>query len=537
MRPLPLGRTVVGAICLMVLAATPAGSRAQDPAEPESVDPELEDALQELDEAGAPLSASELRELLGTGESAPASRTDSRRPGRLDLGLVTEPGAAEGPDPRLRIDARWGGWRVGGRIRDRVEEPSVRGALQFEGERQRIRAGNVGLAWGAGLLSAGPGRSAGLSAGERLARFRSGPVSGGSYGDPRALRGVAAGLSLGRWRSWGAYGSTEPGSAQPGPMRQVGGFGVAGSSANLGLLAVREQKELGFGLQAGIERSRWQAAVEAAGSKPPQADYPWRAVLVRGAWSLGRKCSVEGAFAAANGSAWFGAGRRPALLVEDEGRGWALRGAAEPVPGWRLAAILARAVGSDPQRDASRRRRDRTGIEVRWNPAKGWSIQLRWRRTLEQEWTGSERYPWLPAVAGAEKRRMIWTAVLRRRAGPVGWKVTLRTQSDGNGLEIRHRNLLQGTGSIEPRSWIRLQASWATAWGGDADLVSALTPMPGVLLPRHWGHWRSETALGIRLRHAAVNCNAAVSQRVPEPEPATRTTTERNVWAGLCLRF
>jgi hypothetical protein len=40
---------------------------------------------------------------------------------------------------------------------------------------------------------------------------------------------------------------------------------------------------------------------------------------------------------------------------------------------------------------------------------------------------------------------MIWTAVLLRRAGPIRWKLTLRTQSDGNGLEVRHRNLLQGT--------------------------------------------------------------------------------------------
>lgn len=525
------GRTLL----LIGLFAAANPSRAQQVPPEEATDPDLQEALQELDEAGVPLSPEELADLLGAPRARAAAERNPAPRRVLDLSLVTEPLAEGGPDPRLGWDCRWSGFRVHGRFRRRPDEPPIRGSLGWERGGQRLRAGHVGLAWGAGLLCAAPGRTPGLNADSRLVSMRTGPVSGGSPGDRQALRGGAGTLAAGPCRVWVAGGTTPATSAVPERARQIAGVGLAGTAAEAGLLVVREAEQVGFGLRARFERNGWQGAVETARARPDSGRVPWRTLLALLQWRAGRRWTLEASCAAADGGPWWRAGRRPPLLVEDEGKGWAVRGSAAPVPGWRLAALLARSDGNDPGREGSRTLRERVELLANWKPAPGWRMEARWRRTLEREWTGSERFPWQPAEAGPQDRRMVWTATLARDAGRSRWRIRLRTQSDGNGVEVRHRNLLQCVGAIGLRSWLKLRASWAAAWGGDADLVSALAPVRGVLVPRHWGRWRSETAAGFELRRGGVECGAAVSRRVPEPDIAV--TAEWNGWAGLGIDF
>lgn len=496
----------------LIVAARPHPLRAQN----ERIDPELDAALQELEDAGVALAPGELADAL-----APApSRADRRR--ELDLRLGGEPTAAESWDPRLHIDSRWSDWRMRGRIRRVPGEPVVRGDLRWERDPLRLRAGDVGLGWGSGLLAAAPGRGAAQTTDAPLVAWRDGPASGGSYGDPRALRGAAWSLAASRWRTWGVIGSATPTASRPLRLRQIAGLGHEGRAMRWGLLVARQDSVLGASLQAGFEQGRWRLETETAGGRRGAATEPWRALQVHLTCSAGRTWRAEAACAAASGGPWLESGRRPALLVDDEGRGWSLRGAGEPVRGLTVAALCARSDGRDPRREGHRARRDRVELQSGWRPAAGWTLQVRWRRTLEQEWAWSERYPWQPPIAGQQARRMIFTASVSRKSGARSWRLLGRTQSDGDGGEVRHRNLLQWVGSVDCMSFLRLRASWAGAWGGDADLVSALTPIRGVLLPRHWGRWRSETALGIEAHGGGLRCSAAVSCRSPEPGPDAR---------------
>jgi hypothetical protein len=60
-----------------------------------------------------------------------------------------------------------------------------------------------------------------------------------------------------------------------------------------------------------------------------------------------------------------------------------------------------------------------------------------------------------------------------------------------------------------------VRVTLAGAWGGDADLVSAIVPFGGMILPRHWGHWRSEAVLGAEWRARGLRVRAALSMREP----------------------
>jgi len=62
----------------------------------------------------------------------------------------------------------------------------------------------------------------------------------------------------------------------------------------------------------------------------------------------------------------------------------------------------------------------------------------------------------------------------------------------------------------------KLRGAWVTAWGDPVDLVSAIVPVTGMVLPRHWGAWRSEMVLGGEWRHRRARVQAAGSWRQPE---------------------
>lgn len=505
-----------------------AAAAAQAPPTAEPIDPELEAALQELDEAGVSMSPEELAEMQGGPEPTSSVREQSRR---LRALLVTEPLEAKGSAPRVVLDARRAGWRLAGRWRRRSDEPAERGFLRWQHGAQQVRIGDVGLGWGSGLLSAAPGRSASLTVEAPLARFRAGPTSGGSYGDRRALRGGAGGGALGIWRYWAAAGRTAATASVPARNRQAVGWGVTGTGAGLGLLAVRQDGTLGTAVHATFRRAGWSGGVEGAWARPDSGAGDWRAAVAHLVWTGGARWHLEAAGGTAAGGTWFAAGRRPSFLVEDEGSGWALRGVARSPDGWRIGALLAHGEGVDPRRAGDRAQRDRIELAARWRPASGWRLDLCWRRTLEQEWSWSERYPWQPATAAAQDRRMVWTATLERRCDRARWRLRLRSLSDGDASGIRQRHLLQWSGRVACTPRLELRASWSTAWGGDADLVSAAAPLRGVLLPRHWGHWRSETLLAIEYERNGLRCSLAASRRSPEPvEPMP---DEWTVWTGL----
>ena len=84
------------------------------------------------------------------------------------------------------------------------------------------------------------------------------------------------------------------------------------------------------------------------------------------------------------------------------------------------------------------------------------------------------------------------------------------------------------------RRW-RMRGSWVTAWGDPVDLVSAVVPVTGLVLPRHWGHWRSETLLGLEWMVRAASMQAAGSLRYPALESGVQPVP--TLWLKADVRW
>jgi hypothetical protein len=71
-----------------------------------------------------------------------------------------------------------------------------------------------------------------------------------------------------------------------------------------------------------------------------------------------------------------------------------------------------------------------------------------------------------------------------------------------------------------------------SAWGDPVDLVRALTPLPGVVVVRHWGRWRSEAVVGIAGELGAATVRLALARRLPEPGAAADPVPESSALEG-----
>ncbi len=101
----------------------------------------------------------------------------------------------------------------------------------------------------------------------------------------------------------------------------------------------------------------------------------------------------------------------------------------------------------------------------------------------------------------------------------------------GNG----RRSLISLTGKYRAgRTW-KLRGGWVTAWGDPVDLVSAISPLAGFVLPRHWGRWRSETVLGLEWVGRGARVQAAGSLR--QPEPASGERNVGTIWVEAGARW
>jgi hypothetical protein len=83
------------------------------------------------------------------------------------------------------------------------------------------------------------------------------------------------------------------------------------------------------------------------------------------------------------------------------------------------------------------------------------------------------------------------------------------------GWPSRRRNLLGLKADWKLRSGWSVRAGWSGAWGQDVDLVSVSSPLPGYVLPRHWGHWSTEACGGITRRSGPWRGDLGFSLREP----------------------
>ena len=66
----------------------------------------------------------------------------------------------------------------------------------------------------------------------------------------------------------------------------------------------------------------------------------------------------------------------------------------------------------------------------------------------------------------------------------------------------------------------RLRLGWASAWGAPVDLSSCASPLPGLALPRHWGHWDEEQSVGLARAGRRLTFGLAVCRRTPSAAAA-----------------
>lgn len=205
---------------------------------------------------------------------------------------------------------------------------------------------------------------------------------------------------------------------------------------------------------------------------------------------------------------------RSPLLKGEQGRGWALRGTWKASRGLGLALLATESflgtMLNDPRRDLIRAWDFM--VKVKTSPTVNLTFRL--RSTAKRRWEWSDRYRWLPAALAHLESKL---------QGQVrsSWKATefisivvtgnLLQKSSTYGPSVRSLAGISGKWQWSPV--VQLRAGYGSAWGDPLDLVSAISPLPGLVLPRHWGAWQSETYLGIGLRKGGWRLKGAVSLR------------------------
>ena len=168
-------------------------------------------------------------------------------------------------------------------------------------------------------------------------------------------------------------------------------------------------------------------------------------------------------------------------------------------------------------RATSPRRRALQVAELAWErrSGPGVTVSIRARHAARRETTWSERAPWEPGDEAAAAMRTLVAADVDWE-GP-GTSLTGRwrsfTVAGGTGGT---RQIISLGGRHHLSQNINLWTEVAAAWGDPVDLVTALAPLPGLVVARHWGHWRSEAAGGVAAAWGPLALRAAVARRLPD---------------------
>jgi len=269
-------------------------------------------------------------------------------------------------------------------------------------------------------------------------------------------------------------------------LRACGGGGGSGVS-----LAVT-----GRGADAWFagEAAAWRAGGGGA------AELAWGAAagLRRGGWLL------EAQAAAADAGRAPPLGRPPPCLGGWAGAGWCVRAATGLGPRARVQALLAGAREREEVDNggvtARVRRRGELALEI--GARRGWTLDLRLRRTAWIRTGWRDRSPWLPpATLEGEDRTQVVATVDGALAG---WQVRLAareltvapTGPDPEAGVPLARGLAEARAERALGAGWTLRFAWAGAWGGAADLAACAAPAPGLAVPRRWGNWAGERSVG-----------------------------------------
>ncbi|HPF69987.1 MAG TPA: hypothetical protein PLQ13_04875 [Candidatus Krumholzibacteria bacterium] len=477
---------------------------------PPAVDDDLAAAARDLESLDQPPSPDDLADLLA-GDPAPegngpwgAVRARASRGAEGAWGSEARTDGAAGP---LAWHARW--------RRSAEGETLPAAAASWQGGGIMVLAGGWTRPSSFGLVQGGAGRAVSLAADGALAPGDGGLRAWLGGDDDCAAKGGAVDVSVGGWALGAAAGRREQGRAVAAVVgRRSGSWRLAVARTDTGGAAV--------GASGAWRSGPWSGAWEAAWGTPGRPS----ALAGHLAWSgaAGWKAEVL-AMGVAEAARPGLRGELP-LLGRDAGRLAAVRLKTRPAPGTALSAMAAAAerTGDDLE---GREQRFVTDLVASARGAAGLRWELRLRTSARTIGRWSEAWPWSPPVDEPGR----WTQSLGLAVGTLeagaGWRVRVRSLAVDHSATTGRRLMVACEGAGRLGAAARWRLAWRTAWGAPVDLADAISPLPAVVVPRHWGHW--DGGVFARLDLGGRSLGASVAADVRRGAADTRSI---EAWAG-----
>lgn len=334
--------------------------------------------------------------------------------------------------------------------------------------------------------------------------------------DPRALTGWGGTLRRGSWGLVVLSGRSKANEGEPGPVVSALQVGAGGSTWHVSGAVIAGPQERGGSLAWGVRSASLAVNVEGVLWQPGPGIPAALSMVGHLGWALNRKTGIEFQWGFADQSGGPLLASRPAVLPGWSGRGFALRGYAPLGERMRLRVMLWR--GQLPDRAGIRGQESKSLVDILVTKIlrPGLDLSARFRSTGRRRREWSERYPWQPAELSAQEDREVLTGQVVWEKSGLRARMMVRSYGRDTNVAEGRRSLAGFSGRLNTaRGWM-FRGSWTTAWGDPVDLVSAVSPLTGLVLPRHWGNWRSETMAGLEWAGHGARIQAAVSSRIPE---------------------
>jgi len=398
-----------------------------------------------------------------------------------------------------------------------------------------VRVGELGLVQGHGLLVAAPGRSPALAADTGMAPPRDRLVTWLGYADSRALSGWAMEARLKPWGLRILSGRRRPTATIPERQFEIIQLGIHQEGWRISATGLTGKPAWGASLAGKWMTEPLSASFETVVWQAGPGIPPTGAAVLQVRWNPARGSGFEGQFGLADLAESPGLASRPPVLPGWSGQGFALRAFTRTGSGYSMQALVHRGRHRDRSGSRSRNEKILVDLQARKKMSALVEVAVRLRSTGLKSWSWSDRYPWQTPRAEVPRRRTVFSARITLDRGEMRGRLLVRSYGlDQEGQDGR-RNLIGLSGDHGVgRAW-KLRATWVTAWGEPVDLVSAIVPMTGLVLPRHWGHWRSETVLGLEWTGKGARIQAAGSLRYPELEPTNSPVP--TLWVEADVRW
>ncbi len=496
---------------------------------------DVEEALEVLSDAGVPPTREELARFMDEAENG---KSPGRRPGfpfsihgsvQIRVGNFQ----FEGMDHygKFTLETRW--LRVRSRIRKyRSGLRETTGTVEAGGESIELRVGELGLIQGHGLMIGAPGRSSSLAADMGFLPRAERLVTWLGTTDSRSLSGIAGRARHRNLILRFVNGRPANSKGVPNSRTTVVQLGSLRRDWRISLAGLVGNPERGVSLASRFKMNPLFGSFETLVWTVAPGIPATTAVVLHMGWKSPGGTGLEGKLAYADLAGAPGQASRPAVLPGWDGRGLALRGYTRTSSGIVLRAMVHR--GRSLDRGGARSRKEKTLIDLQAGKKLSPRIDLaiRYRSNDLKAWHWSQRYPWQPPRIGGSQRRTIISAQVVLDRPRYRGRLLIRSYGLDKEIGNGRRSLISLTGWYGAGQAWKLRGAWVTAWGDPVDLVSAISPLAGFVLPRHWGRWRSETVLGLEWVGRGVRVQAAASLRQPESGSGERAVGTIWVEAG-----